>query len=171
MGSIQQRMADELALRNYASGTREQYLRNAEIFVDEIGCSPYLVSEQRVKDYILGLLEEKSPATVKMHIASIKFLFEVTLRRPKVVAHIPWPKVPHKLPDILAFEEVRDLLINLALRDRAIAMAAYGAGLRIEEACGLWTIDIDRHRKTIHVRLGKGGKDRYVLLPELLELG
>jgi site-specific recombinase XerD len=160
-------MAEDLTLRNYACGTSYQYLRNAEIFVDWIGCSPYQVSEQKVRDYVLELLEEKSPATAKMHIASIKFLFEVTLERPKVVANIPWPKVPHTLPDILSFEEVRDILLHLGLRDRAIAMAAYGAGLRIEEACTLWTLDIDRHRRTIKIRHGKGGKARYVMLPEL----
>ena len=73
MGSIQQRMSEDLTLRNYADGTSYQYLRNAEIFVDWICCSPYLVGEQKVRDYVLELLEEKSPATAKIHIASIKF--------------------------------------------------------------------------------------------------
>ena len=169
MGTVHDRMADDLALRNYAPGTRQQYLRCAELLVEHFDCSPLRLSAERIREYVLELLEEKSPAAVKMHIAGLKFLYEVTLERPNVVAKIPWPKVPHRLPDILSFEEVRALLEALeSLRNRAIAMTAYGAGLRIEEACSLWTTDLDKHRMTIHVRHGKRGKDRYVMLPKLL---
>jgi len=42
-------------------------------------------------------------------------------------------------------------------------MTAYGAGLRIFETCALRTTDIDRERMLIHVRGGKGAKDRYVI--------
>jgi hypothetical protein len=38
----------------------------------------------------------------KMYVAGIKFLYGITLDRPKVAEKIPWPKVPHKLPDILS---------------------------------------------------------------------
>jgi site-specific recombinase XerD len=162
-------MADDLALRNYADGTRREYLRCAELLIERYGCSPLRLGEEKIREYVLELIEEKSPAAVKMHVAGLKFLYEVTLERPSVVAKIPWPKVPHGLPDILSFDEVRALLEALeSLRNRAIAMTAYGAGLRIEEACSLWVTDIDKHRGTIHVRHGKRGKDRYVMLPKLL---
>ena len=45
---------------------------------------------------------------------------------------------------------------------------AYGAGLRVSEVCRLRVEDIDSRRKLIHVRLGKGGKDRYVMLGDRL---
>jgi site-specific recombinase XerD len=48
---------------------------------------------------------------------------------------------------------------------RAIVMMAYGAGLRISEVCRLRVEDIDSQRMLIHVR-GKGGRDRFVPLPE-----
>jgi site-specific recombinase XerD len=162
-------MAEDLALHNYADGTRQQYLRCAELFVEHHGCSPMRLGEDKVREYVLALLERQSPASVKMHIASLKFLYEVTLERPNVVAKIPWPKVPHGLPDILSLDEVRRLLLALeALRDRVLAMVAYGTGLRIQEACSLWTTDIDGQRGTLKVRHGKRGKDRYVMLPKLL---
>jgi site-specific recombinase XerD len=162
-------MSEDLTLRNYAEGTREQYLRCAELFVEHFGCSPMRLGEEKIRDYVLELMERQSPASVKMHVASLKFLYEVTLARPNVTARIPWPKVPHGLPDVLSLAEVERLIGALeSLRDRAIVMTAYGAGLRIQEACSLWTTDIDKHRMTIHVRHGKRGKDRYVMLPKLL---
>jgi site-specific recombinase XerD len=78
--------------------------------------------------------------------------------------------VPHTLPDILSLDEVQRLLAAIAsLKHRVILMAAYGAGLRISEACSLEVGDIDSARGLIHVREGKGQRDRYVMLsPRLL---
>jgi integrase/recombinase XerD len=93
----------------------------------------------------------------------------VTLDRSRVAERIPWPKVPHKQPDILSGSEVAKLLKAVSSLVPAMALTtAYGAGLRISEACRLRVEDIDGKRKLIHVRLGKGGKDRYVMLGDRL---
>jgi integrase/recombinase XerD len=51
---------------------------------------------------------------------------------------------------------------------RAIMMVQYAGGLRISEACRLQPQDIDAQRRVIHVRAGKGDKDRYTVLSERL---
>jgi integrase len=51
-----------------------------------------------------------------------------------------------------------------AVKHRAIVATAYGAGLRITEACSLQVGDIDSPRGLLHVRDGKRGRDRYVML-------
>jgi site-specific recombinase XerD len=90
----------------------------------------------------------------------------VTLRRPEVAADIAYPKVKSALPDILSGTEMVQLLEALqSTMYRALVMTAYGAGLRISEVCRLQTTDIDSRRMLIHVR-GKGGRDRFVPLPE-----
>jgi site-specific recombinase XerD len=127
------------------------------------------MGEPEVRQYLLHLVLEKKvgAATQKMHVAGIRFLYAETLGRPEVVANIPWPKVRQKLPDILSGTEVDRLLGSLdSIKYRAIVMTTYGTGLRISEVCTLHIEDIDSRRMLLHVRNGKGGRDRYVTLPK-----
>lgn len=129
------------------------------------------MGEKEIREYLLYLVNDNHvhPATHRMYVAALKFLYVTTLRRPAEVAHIPWPKVPRTLPDILSGQEVESLLEAVrSVKHRAILMTAYGAGLRIAEACSLRISDIDSKRMLIHVRDGKGSKDRYVMLSERL---
>jgi len=132
------------------------------------------LGEPEIREFLLHLVNDRqsSPATHRMYVASIKFLYGVTLRRPEEVARIPYPKVPRRLPDILAGSEVARLLGCISsLKHRAICTVAYAAGLRITEAVTLKPADIDSARGLIHVREGKGKKAREVMLSEqLLEL-
>ncbi len=74
--------------------------------------SPEQMGELEVRQFLMHLVETRKagPASRKMHVAGIKFLYEVTLRRPEVVASIPWPKVAHGVPEILSGTEVISLL-------------------------------------------------------------
>jgi site-specific recombinase XerD len=162
-------MQDDLKLKNYAPGTVGQYLSCARRFVEHFGVSPVSLDEQAVRRYVLDMAGERSPATVKMHVAAIRFLYEVTLRSPEVVVGVHFPKVPHRLPDILSLDEVWRLLEAVEPPIyRAVLMTAYGAGMRISEACSLLTTDIDSARGVIHVRQGKRNRDRYVMLSAVL---
>lgn len=169
MGKLQDTMLTDLRLKGYADGTIEQYLRCARVFVEHFGISPLEVDEPDIRKYALRLAEDRSPSTVKMHVAAIRFLYAVTLRSPHLVTGLHFPKVPQKLPDILSPEEVWRLLEAVKLpMHRGVLMAAYGAGMRISEACSLLTTDIDSARGVIHIREGKRGRDRYVMLSPVL---
>ena len=173
MGELYQRMARDLAIKNLAERTREQYLRCCTLFAGYHMVSPSEMGAEEVKQYLGHLLERgASPEKLKMHIAGLKFLYGVTLERPEVVAKIPWPKVPHKKPDILSLHEVERLLEAGKAHPlpAMVAMTAYAGGLRISEACRLQPGDIDSERMLIHVRLGKGKKDRFVMLSAQLLL-
>lgn len=54
------------------------------------------------------------------------------------------------------------------LQHQTIALCCYGAGLRISEACQIRIVDIDSNRMLLHVRNGKGQKDRMVKLSQRL---
>jgi site-specific recombinase XerD len=167
------RMQEDLKLKNYAPGTQQQYVQCARRFeLFHRGRSLAELGKEEVRHFLLNLaLEQASPAVLKMHLASLRFLFSTTLGRPEVVVGIPWPKVPRTLPVILSGTEVERLLWAIEpLKQRAVVMTAYGAGLRISEACALHATDIDSKRRVIHVRDGKRGRDRYVMLSARLLL-
>jgi len=170
MGALCQRMEEDLKLKNYAAKTCAEYVRCARRFAGFHMRSPAEMGEREIRDFLLALaFEQASPETLKMYVASLKFLYATTLRRPEEIVALPWPKVPHRLPDILSGTEVDTLLGAVEpLLHRAVVMSAYGTGLRIREACSLRSDDIDSKRKLIHVRDGKRARDRYVMLPDRL---
>lgn len=171
MGTIRDKMTADLDLRGFASTTKKEYLQRAHNFVAYHRRPAAELGEQEIREFLLYLVNERrtGSATQHMYVAAIKFLYATTLGRPEVVEKIPWPKRPQTLPDILTGEEVERIFQQIAsLKHRAILMIAYGAGLRISEACALKVSDLDSKRMLIHVHEGKRSKDRYVMLSERL---
>lgn len=173
MGAIRDRMDGDLRLRGVSEVTRHEYLRCVRQFVAHYRVSPEPLGAEDVRRYLLHLVEDLhfSPSNMKIHIAAIKFLYNVTLDRPQVVANVKFPKIPLKLLDIPSPSEVAAVLSELTSPVyRTLLFCAYGAGLRVGEACHLCVGDIDSKRMVIVVRNGKGGRDRYAMLsPVLLE--
>lgn len=168
MGIFRDRMNQDLQLAQYRPSTQESYLRCARNFVAYYRRPPTELDREDIRKFLLTLVER--PASQKIHWAAIKFLYTTTLRRPEEVVDIPWPKIRQKLPDILSMNEVAILLTAIEpIMYRMVVMTTYAAGLRISEACALGVDDIDSQRGLIHVRDGKRGRDRYVVLsPRLL---
>jgi integrase/recombinase XerD len=102
----------------------------------------------------------------------LRFLYHVTLGRDDVQGGIPPVKQPRTLPVVLSLDEVARFFAAVRnVKHRAILMTAYAAGLRVSEVTQLRVADIGSSRMVIHVRRGKGQKDRYVMLsPRLLEI-
>ena len=167
MGACYDRMQQDLKLARYSPRTQVEYLRCAKEFVRYFMVPPTQLGAEEIRTFLLHQVEDRGigPAGHKMYVAALKFLYLRTLDRPAEVARLPWPKVPHTLPDILSGTEVEALLAALvAVAHRVILMTAYGGGLRISEACGLAIPDLDAKRGLIHVRAGKRDKDRFVML-------
>jgi integrase/recombinase XerD len=171
MGKLKERMSTDLELRCYRPSTIDSYLRQAELFAAYFKKSPAEMGEREIREYLLSLKRKLGPSAVKLSVAALKFLYVHTLDKPEEVVRIPWPKTPKPLPDILSGTEVSRLLESVqSLKYRMITMAAYGTGLRINEACALKVQDIDSQRMLIHVRDAKNRRDRYLMLPERLLL-
>lgn len=172
MGELYQKMERDLGLRNFAEETRKRYLRCCCDFVRHFMRSPRELGLSEVESYLGSFVERgASPELLRLHVASLRFLYGVTLEKPEVAQKIPWPKVAKKQPDILSGTEVAQVLQAVTRLKYRVALAAvYGAGLRVSEACRLQVGDVDTKRGLIHVRQGKGRKDRHVMLGKRLHL-
>jgi integrase/recombinase XerD len=171
MGKLHDRMKGDLLLKGYSPHTQSAYLRCARHFASHYMRSPEEMGEKEIRDFLLHLIRDRnaSPATLHMYVNALKFLYNITLKRPEAVKEISHPKRPKTLPVILSPEEVLRVFAAIrSVKHKAIIATAYAAGLRISEVCGLRIADIDSQRMRIHVRSGKGKKDRYVMLGETL---
>lgn len=168
MGQLRDRMNADLVRANYAKSTIDNYLREAKHFAGFHMKPPEEMGRDEIRAYLDSLAAKDRPCRLKMAIAALKYLYTHTLSRPEEVAWIQWPRVASRVPVILSGSEVEALLAAMpSPRYRAVTMTAYGAGLRVHEACRLEVGDIDSRRMVIRVQ-GKGGKERYVMLPEVL---
>jgi site-specific recombinase XerD len=166
MGELYRKMEGDLRRKNYATKTREEYLRNAQDFVRHHMKSPREMGREQVVDYLRAKAEAgASPSVIKMCVAGVSFLYRVTLNRPEVVRDIGWPRARRSLPEVLSLAEVEELFSAMkSLVTGTILLVTYGTGVRISEACALRAQDIDSKRGLIRIEEGKGGKDRYVML-------
>lgn len=171
MGKLHDRMQEDLLLKAYSPHTQKAYLRCARHFVSHYMRSPEEMGEQEIRGFLLHLVRDRkaSPATLGMYVNALKFLYNNILKRSEEVKGISHPKRPKTLPVILSPEEVLRVFAAIrSVKHKAIIATAYAAGLRISEVCGLRIADIDSQRMRIHVRSGKGKRDRYVMLGESL---
>jgi integrase/recombinase XerD len=75
------------------------------------------------------------------------------------------PVLPQKLPVILSVAEVQRILGCLRRAHYRVS-TIYSCGLRLLEGVQLQVSQIDSSRMALHIRQGKGRKDRYVPLPQ-----
>jgi integrase/recombinase XerD len=174
MTDLRKRMLEELQRRNYSAETTRAYLFAVKDFAGYFGKRPDKLGQEHFRQYQLYLLNDRKLTvdTIVGRIAALRFFFVKVLRRPYREIDLVYPKRPERLPVILSEEEVARLIESaITSYHRVILMTLYGTGLRREELCRLKVTDIDSQRMVVHVRQGKGNKDRDVTLsPRLLEV-
>jgi integrase/recombinase XerD len=160
---------EELLIKmRYSDATRENYLSQFRTFLNHIFPVPAEeFTDEHVHQYMLFMVKEKrtSLPTQNQAINAIKFYIERVKKGERKVYYIERPRKELKLPTVLSEEEIKALLFHtLNLKHRCLLLVLYSSGLRISEVLNLKWGDIDRERKVIHVRGGKGRKDRITLL-------
>lgn len=105
-----------------------------------------------------------------VRINAIKFYYKKVLGQERRCYKVHRAKREKTLPDVLSKEEIKSFLAVASVDIRFYCMYSilYSAGLRINELLSLKPDDIDVSRSLIHVRQGKGKKDRYTLLSKPL---
>jgi integrase/recombinase XerD len=174
MTPLRRRMIEDLTLRNRAPRTVEVYTQRIAEFARYFHAPPEDLGPEHVRSYLLHLVQERQVSWGFYNQArhALLFLYRVTLGKDWVVAEVPCPKLPRRLPVVLSTDEMARFLDALDNpKHRAILMTAYSAGLRLSEVAGLRLEDIDSARMVIHIRQSKGHKDRDVMLsPRLLDI-
>jgi site-specific recombinase XerD/predicted Zn-ribbon and HTH transcriptional regulator len=167
-------MVEELQRRNYSPSTIRGYILAVKQFAEYFGKPPDRLGATHVQRFQWYLLQERklTPGTVEMRISALRFFFKKMLKRRDMhFDDLPFPKTPRKLPTVLSPEEVRRMIDGTTnLMHRTILMVLYATGVRRTELSLLKVSDIDSKRMVVHIRQGKGSRDRDVpLSPRLLE--
>ena len=173
MSPLRRRMVEDMTIRNLSPATQRSYISAVSKFSRYFGRSPDTLSLDDVRDFQVHLVsQEISWGSLNQIVCALRFFYGVTLNEPTVPERIPYARTPRKLPVVLSADEVvRFLEAVSGLKSRAALTTAYAAGLRASEVTGLLVEDIDSSRGVIHVRHGKGAKDRDVMLsPQLLNI-
>lgn len=168
MTDLRKRMIESLQLRGLSERTQEAYVRAVRQLAQHYKKSPDLISEEELRQYFLYIKNVKkySRPTTTVALCGIKFFFERTLGKQWTTFELIRPPREKKLPTILSVDEVRKILSLIRLpRYRVCLSTIYSCGLRLQEGTHVQVADIDSARGMLHVRHGKGGKDRYVPLP------
>lgn len=172
MTHLRTMMLEELERRNYAESTKRVYVQTIEDLARYFKRPPDQLEPAHIRQYQAYLFRDRklSPNTVNQRTGALRFFFITVLRKSWSIADTPYPKRNFQLPKVLSQQQVAKLIESATTPFyRIILMALYATGLRRAELAQLKVSDIDSERMVIHVKSGKGNKDREVMLsPKLL---
>ena len=169
MTELRRRMLEDMQLHGLARGTQNVYVHAVQALAEYYHRSPDQLTEEQVRQFFLHLINRKQTCdgTLRTYRGGIQFFYASTLQRPMPLFDLLARKRRRRLPVVLSFEEVQRLLG--LVQDPVARMCLtliYSCGLRVGEGTRLQVRDIDGGRMLVYVRYGKGGKDRYVPLPQ-----
>ncbi len=160
----------ELKIRNYSRRTIEAYLSAIKQFQKFAKEYFLLPNEDVVKNFLLMKKEQNcSPRTLNVFLSAIKFFYKGVLNKSFEI-NIKFAKRDKKIPVVLSHSEIMDIIrTSHNLKHRLIISLAYASGLRLSEVVNLKIGDIDFNNNILHVRGGKGNKDRQTVFPKKLQ--
>jgi integron integrase len=131
---------------------------------------PEMMGNAEIERFLnyLANTRQVSAATQNQALCALIFMYRYVIKRDIEGLNYSFAKRPKNMPTVLSPREVAAILANLYNKYWLITAMLYGCGFRIHEALALRVKDIDLHQRSIFIFRGKGGKDRYTLLPESL---
>lgn len=166
------KFAEFVQLKDYRPPTKKEYVRYVRRFADHLRRDPAAASQDDVRRYYLFLRQHKKFGASAMKVAKCALR---SFYREHLKAGADWTVFeelriapPQTLPLVLAREQVAAVLGALREPRYRTALAfIYHTGLRVGEAVRVEVRDLKETHSPhprLHVRCGKGGKDRYVPL-------
>lgn len=159
--------------RNYSHDTIVDYsadLKNLYNYILSEEIDYLLFDKQDAKNYVASLyLKGLSKKSIVRHISTCRTFYKFLLNDEKVKSNpflvIKTIKKEKKLPEVLFFEEIDDIIKSMTIKDEysirnyAIFILLYSSGIRVSEISTLKLKDIDFYNNRFVVH-GKGNKMR-----------
>nr|WP_020603514.1 phage integrase N-terminal SAM-like domain-containing protein [Spirosoma spitsbergense] len=156
-------ITNALRVQQYSYKTLKNYKQALITLIRYAGAKPLdQLTKPDYQKYLLFLINRKklSSSTINVHINSYKFYCEKVLQRDKEFYDIQYPRQPVKLPTVYSMAEVKAIFrATTSLKYRTLFQLVYATGLRLSEVAHLKLTDLDRNRRLVNVRSGKGKKD------------
>lgn len=155
----------EYTRRTYLCNFRKYYMWCKEEEIEE------LYDQYTVKQYLLYRVKSGAKwQTMNNIYSAMRKLFREVLNAEWSFKKLPRSKKEKVLPNIISMEEVERLIqgSNKNIKHQAILITLYATGIRVGELIKIKLKDVDSDRKQIRISSGKGRKDRYVQIPEIL---
>ena len=169
-GDLYDRFLSDLELKGYAKRSIDSYVKSVRQLQRFCNKPLSKITQADLRAYWLACKTEYgwSSATLRISYSGIKHFFSMTLvRKWKLFSQIKW-KREESLPTVLSTKEVRRIICHLpTLQSKVFYLTLYSLGLRLQEAITLQIGDIDKDRKVVHIRNGKGSRDRVIPLPAI----
>jgi len=157
-----------LKLQGKSDSTIDVYARAVRRVTNHFDCCPDQLTPEQLEVYFGQLVDSHSWSTVKVDRNGLQFFWRHVLKLDWQWVNIIKPPKVTTIPDILTLPEIERLIgATRKLRYRVFFLTTYSLGLRLEETLSLQVGDIDAQRRRVHIRHGKGHKDRMLPLPEL----
>jgi len=167
---ILERFRKQLTIENYSNQTIKSYLSALKIFLEYIKKLEIdKITEKEIQNYLYYCKDTKdySFSSMKQVIASIRYLYLKVLHKQVPESLFIKLKKPNILPSVLSKKEIVKILkVTKNIKHKTILLLIYSAGLRLGELLNLKIGDVDSERMKIHIKQGKGKKDRYIMLSE-----
>lgn len=140
--------------------TREAYSYHVKDFIDYCG----VIDTTKKREYLLYLISrDLAPASVRLASAAIDFLVVNVLKQ--LPESVPLPKKRKRIPRVLSLTQIKSMIaLTQNPKHRLLIGILYSTGLRLNEVRNLCLEDIDPERGMVHVRYGKGAKDRQTII-------
>lgn len=147
-------LIEEIKLRGYSYQTGKSYISLVKNFLNS-GKTP--------REFMLSYTT-KSKSSMRSAYFALNFFYNNVLKK-SFEEKLPLARKSLKLPIVLSKEEINKMEDSVNnVKHKLIIMFLYYAGLRLDEARNIKWQDIDFERKTIHLKITKGDKERIVFL-------
>lgn len=164
-----QKLQEYMRLRGYSPKSIKAYTNCAKILYKNFNKPLNKITESEFKAFLIKLVNKNySPQTLNQYQATLKMIFTNVYKIPFDFGLV-YSRRTKKLPVVLSRIEIKNIIEQIKNpKYRLLVSVSYAAGLRVSEIVNLKVKDVDLEELVLHIKQGKGRKDRLSVFPKKL---